>query len=478
MASKELQLVSRIVATGELSKVIDWGITPSDFVTSEGLAMYNHIMGYYSQAESSGSVIGPQLMSQIYPHFLRCDDPGMTVEALCTEVRRERLAIACLNGLEKVREHCMYDPLEAINKMMALGSDLSNIGFGKNTDVFLGDAGINLRRKYHLRQQGFDDSCGLWPWEIMNQPGGHGGFKDDDYIVFYGRPKSKKSWVLTSLIAWLFECEKKILVYTKEMSPENVFDRVIACMAKISYSDLRAGTLNPVDEENFNFTLDLVHNAGIGRNIVCLSGQDVPPGGDTVQWLTSKVDKYNPDFICVDGLYLMSDIQGAKKDNERVRNISRALRQMVLSKRKPLIATLQANRGAAKHEEANLDELAFSDAIGQDATCIMRVINEKDKNTCQLVMGGAREYQLNGFRIHAEPAYNFSYYGPLTASEIIEAEKNDGAPEDDAAAHVANGNGKSKKKGKRGATDPTIEPAMRKAKETATVRMAQHLPAS
>jgi replicative DNA helicase len=273
----------------------------------------------------------------------------------------------------------------------------------------------------------------------------HGGFKDDDYIVFYGRPKSKKSWVLTALIAHLFEADKRILVYTKEMSPQNVFDRVIACMAKISYEKLRAGKLNPVDEENFNFMIDMVHDSGMGQNIICLSGQDAPTGGDTVQWLTSKVDRYNPDFICVDGLYLMSDVEKAKKDNERVRNISRALRQMVLSRRKPLIATLQANRGAAKHEEANLDELAFSDAIGQDATCIMRVINEKEKNTCQLVMGGAREYQLNGFRINADPAYDFSYYGPLSAKEIIEAEKADGEPDDNSAAHVKKKNGASDK---------------------------------
>lgn len=444
MASRELQLISRIVATGELNKVIEWGITPSDFLTVEGLAMFNHITGYYSQAESAGSVIGPQIMSQIYPSFLRCDDPGMTTEALCTEVRRERLALECLNGLEKVRQACQLDPLEGINKLMLLGSQLSNVGLGRNTDVFLGDASNNTRMKYLLRQSGIDMSCGRWPWPIMNEA--HGGFQPDDYIVFYGRPKSKKSWVLTSLIAWLFECEKRVLIYTKEMSPENVYDRIIACMAKISYKDLRSGHLNPVDEENFNSTLDFIRDAELGNNIICLSGQDAPEGGDTVQWLSSKVDKYNPDFVCIDGLYLMSDIQKAKKDHERVRNISRALRQMVLSKKKPLIATLQANREAAKHENANLDELAFSDAIGQDATCVMRVINEKDKNTCQLVMGGAREYQLNGFRIHAEPAYDFSYYGPLTASEIIEAEKNDGGPEDNGAAHVKK-SAKKKRKG-------------------------------
>ncbi len=102
------------------------------------------------------------------------------------------------------------------------------------------------------------------------------------------------------------------------------------------------------------------------EQIICLSGRDAPKGGDSVPWLRAKIEKYQPALFAVDGMYLMSDVQRAKKDNERVRNISRDMRQMILDTGVPGIVTLQANREAAKHGEANLDEVAFSDGPGMD----------------------------------------------------------------------------------------------------------------
>jgi hypothetical protein len=434
MASKEMQLISRVVYTGDLNTVLDWGITSEDMLTNEGRAMYNHILGYYSQADSVGSVIGPQAMTDVYTAFSRCDDEGMTTPALCLEVRRERLAIEGLNAQDNIREMFAHDPLEAINMMHALASKLSNIGTGRNLDVTLGQSFDRLLTKYQMKKDGIDMSCGPWPWEVMNNV--TGGFQEDDYIVFYGRPKSFKSWVLAYIIAWIFNQNKKGLIYTKEMTPDNIFMRVIACIAEISYHNFRMALLSHDEEQALYAAHQYIAAMEASQNLICLSGQDAPEGGDSVPWLRSKVEKYEPDFIFIDGLYLMSDIKKAKKDNERVRNISRDLRQMNLSLKIPLIATLQANREAAKHEEANLDEIAFSDGIGQDATAIIRVINEKGSPTCQLVMGGAREYELNGFRINAVPAQDFTYHGAVTAKEIKKAERDDSLPEDNPEAHA------------------------------------------
>jgi len=434
MASREMQLVSRIVHSGELSTVIEWGITAEDFLTPEGRAMFNHILGYHSRADTAGSVLGPQAMASTYPTFMQCDDPGMSVPALCLEVRKERLAIDGLNKLDAIRETMEIDPLAGINLMHATATDLSNIGTGRNTDMSFGQAFEAITTKYEMKKQGVDMSAGQWPWQIMNDA--TGGIAEDEYFVFYGRPKSFKSWVLAHLIAEAFNEGKRAVIYTKEMTQENIFMRVAACIAGIGYQGLRLGALDPYEESALYAAKSLMEAMQASQNLICLSGQDAPEGGDTVPWLQSKVEKYKPDRVYVDGLYLMSDVKGAKKENEVVKNISRALRQMVLYTKIPLFATLQANRAAAKNEEANLDEIAFSDAIGQDATGIARIINEKGLPTCQIVFGGAREYALNGFRINANPCYDFSYYGPLTTKEIEKAKKHDGEAEDNPEAHV------------------------------------------
>jgi hypothetical protein len=124
--------------------------------------------------------------------------------------------------------------------------------------------------------------------------------------------------------------------------------------------------------------------------------------------------------VFVDGLYLMSDQQGSKRNHERVSNVSRSIRQLVLHKHIPVIATVQANRDAAKNEDANLEEVAFSDSLGQDATMLIRIVNEwkRSDNSLALVMGGAsRRFRLDGFRIYGIPAHNFRYLGELSARE-------------------------------------------------------------
>ncbi|MFA5436157.1 MAG: LAGLIDADG family homing endonuclease [Candidatus Neomarinimicrobiota bacterium] len=242
---------------------------------------------------------------------------------------------------------------------------------------------------------------------------------------------SMKSWVLAYLIAWVYELGKRPLIYTKEMTPDNIIARVVAIMASIRYHEFRRGRLSPVEKDSLYASWRVLHHLKEMQSMVCLSGKDAGEGGDTVPWLRSKVEQYKPDLVFIDGLYLMSNARSgrkAQKDNERVRDISRDLSQMRLDTGVPVLATIQANRDAAKNNDANLDEVAFSDAIGQDATLAMRVINDKNEPTLSLVVGGSREFYLDGFSIYGVPATNFSYAGPLTAGDVQRAKDADGEP--------------------------------------------------
>jgi hypothetical protein len=177
-----------------------------------------------------------------------------------------------------------------------------------------------------------------------------------------------------------------------------------------------------------------------GRNdLIVLSGRD-SEGHDGVTWLQAKVRQYKPDIVFVDGLYLMNDDRGSKKtaDWQRVMHISRDIRQMILENRVPVIATMQANRAAAKNNAAELDEIAFADAVGQDITQGFRVINEKNSPTIALVAGGSREYQLHGLRIHGVPCTNFTFHSIMSEKEIEKAHRDDSTHDepDSADAHT------------------------------------------
>ena len=437
-----MQLISRIVRTGDLSAAIEWGITADDFLTPEGLAMFNHIVGYNAMPETSGSVIGENVVRQNYPTFILCDDPSMTTEALCVEVRRSRLYSDVSVQAQKMLELAVSDPLKAAAYGQSAMTQIINLGMSRDTDVYFSNSIEDIWRKYELKKAGVDLSISPWPWMPLNHE--TGGVQPDEYAILYGRPKSMKSWVLAACIAFFYLTDRKVLIYTKEMTAENIFMRVAAILARVAYHGLRMGSMTEQEEWAFYNVRRMARALRHDINIVCLSGQDAPEGGDTVPWLGAKIERHEPDLVGIDGLYMMSDVRRARKREERLTNISRDLRQLIIKnaqlaeknvshKPSPVIATLQATRGAAQHGRGELDEIAYSDAFGQDITIAARVINDKNSPTISLVMAGTREFELPGFRIHGIPATNFEYHSNLTSKEIEKAKEKDDEDDDSPA---------------------------------------------
>lgn len=450
MASAEMQLVCKIIKTGELKRVIEWGINAEDFLMLETKAIFQQILADYTSLDTSGSVMGPRLAATKFTQLnLEDVDDHVTIEHLCFEVRSRRISKEIKEKAQAAIESADVSPLDALAFLQEGVGNVLRLDAGKNTDVSFAAGMEQVWNNYQKRKRGEIVGKMPFPWLPLQEE--TGGLQDDDYIVFYGRPKSMKSWVVSFLIAWAVEgawlptdapiaSYPRVLVYTKEMTPLNFYNRIAACLAGLPYGDLR-GTKLTDDQEAIlavwvEYAKELVNQ---GRLIV-LSAKDVA-GRDTVTWLKSKVEKYAPDIVFVDGLYLMSpENPKLVKDNERVQSISRAIRQMILDTKTPVIATMQANRKAAQHGRAELDEISFSDAISQDCTGAFRVINDKMAPTISIILGGAREFYLPGIRIKGVPAVDFSFDSKLTEADILRAKDLDN-PEDEP-------NGKKKKNGR------------------------------
>ena len=428
MASWQHQLISRIIRTGNLNNVLEWGITTGDFTKSETVGLFQQIASYNSLPETAGSIWGPNAFQTKFPNFILCDDPSMTTEALCTEVRKDRIKLQTKQLLLEVDGLVEMDPAVAVTRLAQAAIDMQNDCSPKKVDVHLCDGVSRVWHQYCATERGDRVSIAPWPWEPMQSA--TLGMRSTDYIILYGRPKSMKTWVLCYIIGFFIQLEvgMRILIYTKEMDADEMFERIACIIASVDYERFTQGTLEPEERMNMWYTVDWLTSLRENMMVVCLSGQDVGYGQDTVQWLQSKIEHYKPHAVFVDGMYLMSDPNNAKKMNERVANISRAMRQLILRNKVPVIATVQANRDAAKNEEANTEEVAFSDSLGQDCTMLIRVVNEwkKGKDTLALVMGGAtRRYKLEGFRIYGYPARNFRYYGELTSGDAEKTMRDD-----------------------------------------------------
>lgn len=439
-----------------------------DFITDEGRDLWNGLVRAMRDPRNKRGQLGINAVKHLYPSFTFCHDKGMTIEALCHRVRDARHRLENQTVAREIASGT-GDPMEvAARAVERLQRNVLAIGYGTKTDVSLADAFSENLDDHDMRQAGVNTSVALWPWQVFNET--TGGVQADDYIVFYGRPKSKKSWMLAYFVADIFLQGKTALVYTKEMTARNLFRRIEACLGQVAYQDYRHGRLNEDDRIRMQKVLGAVQDVRKHQDIIILDGKD-SQGADTVDWLQAKAEKYKPHVIFVDGMYLMRDNKGGKgqKDNFRVQNISRDLRQMILNLKTPVVATLQANRAASGHQQANLEELAFSDSVGQDATAVLRVINEskhpdyidhltgKPRDVVSLVVGGSREWQFSGCRIFADCATSFEYIEALDESEVEKISAKEDKREEKARGEKKEVGGKKKEKSKNSSAAATAK---------------------
>ena len=423
----ELQLLSRIIRTGQLPEVIEYGIQEGDFRTTEGRGLYQHLSGYWRNLETSGAVPGANCFKNLYPGFEFCDDEAMTLDALCTEVRRQHMRVGTRELMTEVNDLLDSDPATALAKLRDGAQQYCSMGM-RSHDLRISDAAAAMRSRYERSESGQDVCVLRWPWEPFNDA--TQGIQDDDYVVFYGRPKSKKTFVMGEFIASAYDQDKLVLAYTKEMPAWQLHRRCVTSIGRFPFDELRLGRLSPELRQEFFYLTEMLEvrsRATHGRHdIIAISGKDAPSGCDSIGWLRGKVEKYKPDVVFIDGLYLMAADSKTRKDEERVKQISRAARQLVLDTHTPIIATMQANRAAAKNADAELDEIAYSDAIGQDATCAIRVINENTSPpTIVLKVAGSREFNLDGIRIGGTPCTDFAFREKLNDRDVARAIKHD-----------------------------------------------------
>jgi len=426
MASNfEWELLSRIVRTANLKEALNWGIRSEDFGINQARAVYDFITSLYLSQNTAGTIPGPHTIEVFCPEFQILGDDSVTMDFLCQQVRLGYIERETKAACEKAVEECESNVADAIAGIAARSRQLVELGTSRHCDIGMEDGMQKLMVTYEQQELGLLKAKFQWPWPILNEM--TGGVSEEDYVIFYGRPKQMKSWALAHMAAFTVEQDMRILIYTKEMTPGNLLRRIVACALHLPYHEFRFGKLAPEQKALLRDYTAHFANPYSRSNLIMIDGAEINPGGDTVSWLQAKVEKYAPDALFIDGLALLSDEFSKKGQAEhmRVQNISRALRQMCIRKRLPIIATIHANRKAAGHSEGNLDEIAYSDAVAQDATIAIRTIAEKFQATMAMIMAGSREFKLPGFRIHAVVAQNFTEHSVMDEGDVQKVAERD-----------------------------------------------------
>ncbi len=197
------------------------------------------------------------------------------------------------------------------------------------------------------------------------------GLQPSDLVLIAARPSmGKTAFVLNLVQNAAVRKGLNCMIFSLEMSKEQLVNRMLSMESGIDAQKLRTGSLTPTDFEQ------LVEAAVRVSGASGLVIDDTP--GITVTELRSKCRKKKLesglDLIIIDYLQLMSG-SGKRSDNrqQEISEISRNLKQIAREMKAPVVALSQLSRACEQRPDHRpmLSDLRESGAIEQDADVVM-----------------------------------------------------------------------------------------------------------
>jgi replicative DNA helicase len=421
MTNWELKLIAKILDTGDLKTPIKERIIADVFHHPDARAVFDYVHAEY---KDKGAVPTLEMVEHTFPRVRIPAEVREELVSLCDHVRKMHLATEIKQASLEASELAESDPDAALASFTSKGTRLAGMARG-GEEVSITEGGEEMKRKYDLmkklRRTG--QTLGIeYPWEILNQESM--GMLPGEFILFYGRPKSLKTFVTCHIAAHAyFKSHRRVLFFTTEMRPEQIQARVLCSIAKEDYGFYRRGEMDIQREEEF-FTIaeglrthgqTSVKDHGRSKAADFIIAADTRAEGASLPFLQSLAEQYSPDIIFIDGIYHMRDDQsGQRRDWKSVAGITTGLKMMAQRLGIPIVANTQANRSGEdqRNKGKNLSDVAFSDASGQDADLIIKIIKEYDTDGTRIInllISGAREFALDGIVIGGTPCTDFTF---------------------------------------------------------------------
>jgi replicative DNA helicase len=199
------------------------------------------------------------------------------------------------------------------------------------------------------------------PWPTMTEQ--TTGWWPKDLALFVGRLGVGKTWVLVITTHTAWRDKRKCLFISTEMDKVRVAQRFFALHLKLPYESLRKGKLGEFVEAKMRTAiLPMLGEHGI--NVVG-GGFDY-----SIQNLELVVDENRPDFLAVDGPYLIKN-QGRER-HERVSNTFDDLKRIGMQYNCAVAANTQFNRSAKTGQAQTIDaaNIGVTDVAGWNSDAI------------------------------------------------------------------------------------------------------------
>ena len=205
-----------------------------------------------------------------------------------------------------------------------------------------------------------------------------GGMQKGDLIIIAGRPgMGKTSWLISTALNAARRFQSRVVIFSLEMSNEQVVQRMISAETGIDSRKLRSGDLNEEEWRRLTYALDSLSKLQIFL--------DDTPSLSAIQMRTKcrrLHAEYGLDLIMVDYLQLMASGVRAENRVQEISYISRSLKQLARELRVPVLSAAQLSRAVEQRQDKRpqLSDLRESGSIEQDADMVLFIYRDEAYN--------------------------------------------------------------------------------------------------
>jgi len=414
MASNwELQLISAILSEEDLDTPERiFRIDSSSFISDEAAAMFDSISKYWHKKKHWGEVPPLRWIEERFP-TIQLPEQEATIAELCDLVKQNyvrRRLFTISDRLYDLAER-EDDPENALNYLLQETKEFTRL-VSPEDDI---DFGKTAFREIKKEVEVLEESKGLlglpWPWQLMNDE--TQGLENGGLYILYARPKSMKTWLMLYIATNLYvNFGLRVMVWCREMTPEQMRRRIAMIVGGIDYSSFRQGTLTAKEKTRLFDCLEMLQDEYLiqgGQKLKITKGSfsDNDNAQGSIAELRAKAEEFQPQLIVADSPYHM---QASSKWRD-ITDLARSLKGLAADLNVPLICTWQANREGEKTMGKNLSEIALGDALAQEADMLCRILKRgtKKEPKLSLVIPGAREFAFEGFTINGKPGGDFTF---------------------------------------------------------------------